>query len=349
MFSDLRPLFDQIDGYYREVNVSLLAEERHLKAIRRSLRVTPDDRLRWEHIRDACREASGLLTSEDSPSQTRTQTSRSSSFAPSDTPSAPSVSYTGTPHRSASFAPSDRPPPQSLHHAGTSQPQPINPDSSNSTNKSASNMRALAQTVATGRDRLRQTHENIAPLTHHLQTDLLRLMSEYENGEQTCRQRIGELLEFSERFIHSFAEVPPLDDFRDHLLPAAAASSSRVLQEVAAGLRSTSKSPPPLTVGVRSRVLTDTHPVSAVQSSLPHPADHFVRFERYLPLADRSMQNLYQSLHGLVLPLEQPEDPRQGVLRPLTRVQLREEQQIWRGLEEQWANQIHHHRRSSTR
>ena len=246
MFSDLRPLFDQIDGYYREVNVSLLAEERHLKAIRRSLRVTPDDRLRWEHIRDACREASGLLMSEDSPSQTRTQSSRSSSFAPSDTPSAPSVSHTGTPHRSASFAPSDRPPPQSLHYAGTSQPQP----DSSTTNKSASNMRALAQTVATGRDRLRQTHENIAPLTHHLQTDLLRLMSEYENGEQTCRLRIGELLEFSERFIHSFAEVPPLDDFRDHLLPAAAASSSRVLQEVAAGLRSTSKSLPP--VGVRS-------------------------------------------------------------------------------------------------
>lgn len=103
-------------------------------------------------------------------------------------------------------------------------------------------MRALAQTVAAARDRLRQTHENIAPLTHHPQSDLLRLMSEYENGEKTCRQRIGEVFEFSERFIHSFAEVPALDEFRDHLLPAAEDSSSRVLREVAAEVRNTSKS-----------------------------------------------------------------------------------------------------------
>ncbi|KAH9058079.1 hypothetical protein EDB87DRAFT_1685725 [Lactarius vividus] len=289
MFSDLEPLFDQIDDYYKEVNVSLLAEERRLKAIRRSLRVTPDDRLRWEHIRDACREASRLLAVEESDTiQTH-------------------------PH-SSSFAPSDRPPPPSVPHTGTPQPQP--PPNNN---KAASNMRALAQTVAAARDRLRQTHANIAPLTHHPQTDLLRLMSEYENGERTCRQRIGEVLEFSERFIHSFAEVPALDDFRDLLLPAAAASSSHVLREVAADVRNT---------------------MPAVQGSLPRPADHFVRFERCLPMADKSTQNLYQSLHGLVLPLERPEDPKQGVLRPLTRVQLREEQQIWRGLEEQWANQL---------
>ena len=209
MFSDLKPLFDQIDGYYKEVNVSLLAEERHLKVIRRSLRVTPDDRLRWEHIRDACREASRLLATEDD-SQPRA-------------------------HRSSPFAPSDRPPP--------TQPVPsTSSDTGTTTNKAASNMRALAQTVAAARDRLRQTHENISPLTHHPQSDLLRLMSEYENGEKTCRQRIGEVLEFSERFIHSFAEVPALDDFRDHLLPAAEASSLRVLQDVAADVHSTSKS-----------------------------------------------------------------------------------------------------------
>jgi hypothetical protein len=212
MFSDLKPLFDQIDGYYKEVNVSLLAEERHLKVIRRSLRVTPDDRLRWEHIRDACREASRLLATEDDHLQSQPHA-----------------------HHSYSFAPSDRPP--------QPPPQPIpSPSDTISTNKAASNMRALAQTVADARDRLRKTHENIAPLTHHPQSDLLRLMSEYENGEKTCRQRIGEVLEFSERFIHSFAEVPALDDFRDHLLPAAEASSSRVLREVAADVRSTSKS-----------------------------------------------------------------------------------------------------------
>ena len=214
MFSDLEPLFDQIDGYYKEVNVSLLAEERHLKVIRRSLRVTPDDRLRWEHIRDACREASRLLATEDDQIQSPPHT-----------------------HRSSPFAPSDRPPPP--------PPPPVPSTSSDTgvtTNKAASNMRALARTVAVARDRLRQTHENISPLTHHPQSDLLRLMSEYKNGEKTCRQRIGEVLEFSERFIHSFAEVPALDDFRDHLLPAAEASSSRVLRDVAADVRSTSKS-----------------------------------------------------------------------------------------------------------
>ena len=211
MFSDLKPLFDQIDGYYKEVNVSLLAEERHLKVIRRSLRVTPDDRLRWEHIRDACREASRLLATEDNHPQAQPH-----------------------PHHSSSFAPSDKPPPL---------PAPSNNDTNDTTtNKAASNMRALAQTVAAARDRLRQTHENIAPLTHHPQSDLLRLMSEYENGEKTCRQRIGEVFEFSERFIHSFAEVPALDEFRDHLLPAAEDSSSRVLREVAAEVRNTSKS-----------------------------------------------------------------------------------------------------------
>lgn len=295
MFSDLKPLFDQIDGYYKEVNVSLLAEERHLKVIRRSLRVTPDDRLRWEHIRDACREASRLLATEDDYVQSQPH-----------------------PHHSSSFAPSNQPPPP--------QPTP-SPTDIISTNKAASNMRALARTVADARNRLRQTHENIAPLTHHPQSDLLRLMSEYENGEKTCRQRIGEVLEFSERFIHSFAEVPALDDFRDHLLPAAEASSSRVLREVAADVRSTKRD---------------------VLKYLPRLAENYVRFEQYLPIAERSTQHLYQLLHGLVLPLERPEDPQQGVLRPMTRVQLREEQQTWRGIEEQWANQAYQPQRSST-
>jgi hypothetical protein len=60
MYSDLRPLFDQIDKYYEEVNVSLRAEEHYLKTIRKTLRVTPDDKLRWGHIRDACQDACRL-------------------------------------------------------------------------------------------------------------------------------------------------------------------------------------------------------------------------------------------------------------------------------------------------
>jgi hypothetical protein len=64
MLSDLRPLFDRIDRYYNEVTVSLRVEEECLNGIRNSLNVTPDDRRRWEHIRDACKEASNLLISE---------------------------------------------------------------------------------------------------------------------------------------------------------------------------------------------------------------------------------------------------------------------------------------------
>jgi hypothetical protein len=64
MYSDLRPLFDQIDKYYEEVNVSLRAEEHYLKTIRKTLRVTPDDKLRWQHIRNACQDACRLLAAE---------------------------------------------------------------------------------------------------------------------------------------------------------------------------------------------------------------------------------------------------------------------------------------------
>jgi hypothetical protein len=64
MLSGLTLLFDKIDKYYNEVNLSLQAEQDCLHKIRSSLRVTPDDRIRWEHIRDACQEASNLLTTE---------------------------------------------------------------------------------------------------------------------------------------------------------------------------------------------------------------------------------------------------------------------------------------------
>ena len=65
MLSSLKPLFDKnhkIDKYYNEVNVSLRVEEEYLGKIRSSLRVTSDDRRRWEHIRDACNESFHLLS-----------------------------------------------------------------------------------------------------------------------------------------------------------------------------------------------------------------------------------------------------------------------------------------------
>ena len=64
MISGVKPLFDKIDKYYKEVNVSLLVEQEWLQKIRSSLCATPDDIRRWEHIRDACREASKLLTND---------------------------------------------------------------------------------------------------------------------------------------------------------------------------------------------------------------------------------------------------------------------------------------------
>ncbi|KAH9952709.1 hypothetical protein BC827DRAFT_1252856 [Russula dissimulans] len=67
MLSELSPPFKDIDTYYSEINVSLYVEEECLEKIRRSFRVTPDDKRRWEYIRNACREASDLLTSETLP------------------------------------------------------------------------------------------------------------------------------------------------------------------------------------------------------------------------------------------------------------------------------------------
>jgi hypothetical protein len=64
MLSGLKPLFEKIEKYYNEVNVALSLEEDRLVEISNSLRVTPDDKLRWENIRDACKQASTLLTSE---------------------------------------------------------------------------------------------------------------------------------------------------------------------------------------------------------------------------------------------------------------------------------------------
>jgi hypothetical protein len=62
ILSGLKPSLDRIDKYYHEVDVSLHTEEKCLKKIHSSLCVTSDDKRRWEHIRDACKEAFNLLT-----------------------------------------------------------------------------------------------------------------------------------------------------------------------------------------------------------------------------------------------------------------------------------------------
>lgn len=73
---------------------------------------------------------------------------------------------------------------------------------------------------------------------------------------------------------------------------------------------------------------------------MPRLGGDFERFNRSFPAADPSMQRMYRTLQGLVQPLDQPDDPNQGVFRTMKPVQLREEQQHWRGLEEQWAAQM---------
>jgi len=268
MLSDLRPLFDKIDKYYNEVTVSLRVEEECLNGIRNSLNVTADDRRRWEHIRDACKEASNLLISE-------------------------------TP----------LPPPQT--------PQPIQ------NNKAARNIKTLARTINDAHHSLLHTNANVARLTQQPQFALLRLQSEYESGEQMCRQRIGEVLQFSEHFLRSFVEVPRLDRFRDHLLPTAADSSSHILHGVVELVRSSA---------------------DAVVRALPQLKDHFARFESCFPIADTSMQHMYGALRGLVRPLEQPYDPHEGVLRRMRPKQLREEQHNFRNLGERWGNHLSHPR-----
>lgn len=57
-----------------------------------------------------------------------------------------------------------------------------------------------------------------------------------------CQQRIREVLQFSENFLRSFVEIPRLDDFRDHVLPSAAESSSRIIQEVSGQMKSNGES-----------------------------------------------------------------------------------------------------------
>ena len=77
-----------------------------------------------------------------------------------------------------------------------------------------------------------------------------------------------------------------------------------------------------------------------MQSALPQLKGLFDRFNHSLPIAATSMQRMYDTLQGLVQPLDQPNDPHQGVFRTMEPGQLKEEQRHWRGLEEQWAAQL---------
>jgi len=130
---------------------------------------------------------------------------------------------------------------------------------------------------------------------------------------------MDEVLDFSNRFLESFVETPQLDEFRDHVLPSAAESSSRVLQDVYGQMKSNAP---------------------AVLSALPHLKGQFARLDHYLPVADDSMQEMYSKLRGLVQPLEQPDNPQQGVLRTMKPGQLVNERGNWRDLADQWEGQI---------
>jgi hypothetical protein len=93
---------------------------------------------------------------------------------------------------------------------------------------------------------------------------------------------------------------------------------------------------------IRLMICISALPVPTVQDALPDTADYFARFEYCLPIAESSMQGVYDQLRELVQPLEQPNDPIRGVLRHLTWVQLREEQDAWKKLEELWGSRLSH-------
>ena len=157
-----------------------------------------------------------------------------------------------------------------------------------------------------------------------------------------CQQRIHEVLQFSEHFLLSFFEIPPLDAFREHLLPEAAESSSRIIQEVYRQMKSNGESrTAPCRFLQSTKLVCSSLPAHAVLRALPQLRDHFARFEHCLPIADASMQGMYSTLRGLVRPLEQPDNPPQGVFRRMRPEQLRNAQLNWRDLEKQWAAQLH--------
>ena len=220
MFSKLRPHFDRIERYYYEINVSLRVEEECLRRISSSLRVTPGDKLRWENIRDACGAASTILTPEVG-----------STCAP--------VSVSSRLQRVNQAQP---PPPQQTVSTSVvrlchcMKCEPFLKTSFSQSNKAARYIRALAQTVTDARQSLLQSHQDIVGQP---KSSLWRLRDVYESSQVECRQKIEEVHGFSEDFLQSFVEVPPLDDFHGYLLPSAVAESSCILQDVHKQVQST--------------------------------------------------------------------------------------------------------------
>ena len=78
--------------------------------------------------------------------------------------------------------------------------------------------------------------------------------------------------------------------------------------------------------------------------ALPQLKGHFSSFERCLPIADTSMQRLYTTLPRLVLPLQQPDDRRQGVFRSMKPKELKAAYDEWREIERKWAAQFEPYR-----
>jgi hypothetical protein len=122
-------------------------------------------------------------------------------------------------------------------------------------NRASRHIRALAQAVIDARQKLVQSRVDIAKLTHRPQFGLLQLEGEYRNSERTCRQRIYEVHQFSEQFLGSVVEVPPPDEFREHVVPSAAESSAQILRTVRKQVLSTREPLPSPVITARATYL----------------------------------------------------------------------------------------------
>jgi hypothetical protein len=86
-------------------------------------------------------------------------------------------------------------------------------------NKAARHIRALAQTIIDAWQSLSQSHQSVTNLTQQPRFSVLRLENEYMHtasaraGSESTRVR-----QFSEQFLGSVVEVPPLEEFRDHVV-----------------------------------------------------------------------------------------------------------------------------------
>ena len=220
--------------------MALLKEEERLWEIYNSLRVTPDDKLRWQNIRDACMEASILLTSEVGstlahallvfhPANPLTECRSGSATT---LPHAPTNTTNG--NKFLIHSPTLLHKTLSFFFFWLSPPQ---------RSKAARHIRALAQTVTYARQSLLQSQQNIRNYTQKPGFSLLWLEDEYMLSERRCRQRIQEVHLFSEQFLDSVVKVPSLDGFRDHVLPSTAESSAQILRTVQQQVQSTREPP----------------------------------------------------------------------------------------------------------